>query len=178
MRSSRQRDIFITHDLGVIAEVCDEVMVMYAGMVAEKASVYELFQSPTHPYSQGLLSAIPRLDLPPKQKLQTIAGVVPDLVALPLIVCDEPVSALDVSIQSQILNLLLELQERLGLTYIFIAHNLSVVRHIADRIIVMYLGNVVEIIEAEAIVDTPMHPYTQALGSAIPIADPTVRKKK
>ncbi len=95
-----------------------------------------------------------------------------------LIVCDEPVSALDVSIQSQILNLLLELQHRLGLTYLFIAHDLSVVKHISDRIIVMYLGTVVEMIEANAIVETPLHPYTQALISAIPVANPRSRKKK
>ena len=95
-----------------------------------------------------------------------------------LIVCDEPVSALDVSIQSQILNLLITLQKNLGLTYLFIAHDLSVVKHISDRIIVMYLGNVVEMIEAHSIMENPLHPYTQALVSAIPIANPTLRKKK
>ena len=95
-----------------------------------------------------------------------------------LIVCDEPVSALDVSIQSQILNLLISLQKNLGLTYLFIAHDLSVVKHISDRIIVMYLGHVVEMIEAHSIMENPLHPYTQALVSAIPIANPTLRKKK
>ncbi len=75
--------IFITHDLGVIAEMCDEVVVMYAGKVAEKATVYDLFKSPKHPYTQGLLSSIPSLDVPPKQKLQTIEGMVPELTALP-----------------------------------------------------------------------------------------------
>ena len=75
--------VFITHDLGVIAEICDQVMVMYAGKVAEKASVYDLFQDPKHPYTQGLLTAIPRLETPPKQKLPTIEGSVPDLMSLP-----------------------------------------------------------------------------------------------
>ncbi len=95
-----------------------------------------------------------------------------------LIVCDEPVSALDVSIQSQILNLLLDLQQSMGLTYIFIAHDLSVVKHISDHVIVMYLGHVVEFIEAKIINQNPLHPYTQALVSAIPIPDPTIKKKK
>ncbi len=88
-----------------------------------------------------------------------------------LIVCDEPVSALDVSIQAQIINLFKELQEKLGLTYLFIAHDLAVVRHIADRIGVMYLGHIVEIMEAEELYLHPRHPYTRALLSAVPITD-------
>ena len=92
------------------------------------------------------------------------------------IICDEPISALDVSIQAQVINMLKELQESLGLTYLFIAHDLSVVKYISDRVIVMYLGTMVETAETEELYDHPMHPYTQALLSAIPEADPIKAK--
>lgn len=95
-----------------------------------------------------------------------------------LIVCDEPVSALDVSIQSQILNLLVELQQELGLTYLFIAHGLNVVKHISDRIGVMYLGKLVELADGEQLITRPLHPYTRTLLSAIPLPIPGIKKTR
>ena len=94
------------------------------------------------------------------------------------IVCDEPVSALDVSIQAQILNLMQDLQEQLGLTYMFITHDLSVVKHLSERIIVMYLGQIVEEAPPQELFDNPVHPYTKALLSAIPVPDPDVKMER
>jgi oligopeptide/dipeptide ABC transporter ATP-binding protein len=158
-------------------------------IVGEPLKVHRLVQS-NHDYEERVAELFRMVGLDPSMvdrvphefsggQRQRI-GVARALACDPsLIVCDEPISALDVSIQAQIINLLEELRARLeGLTYLFIAHDLSVVRHISHRVAVMYLGRIVEITDARVLYENPLHPYTRALLSAVPVADPFVEEKR
>jgi len=148
------------HGLASRAEVQDRVreLLETVGLPAEAGSRYP------HEFSGGQRQRI---------GIARALGLNPDLI-----VADEPVSALDVSIRAQVLNLLEELQDRFSLTYLFVSHDLAVVRHISDRIAVMYLGTIVEVASADSLYEQPLHPYTLALLSAIPIPDPVVEQRR
>ena len=142
----------------------DEVKAQVKEMMAKVGLLPNVINRYPHEFSGGQCQRI---------------GIARALILKPkMIICDEPVSALDVSIQAQVVNLLQELQKEFGLSLVFIAHDLSIVKHISDRVLVMYLGNAVELGESEAIFAEPKHPYTRALMSAVPIPDPKIERNK
>ena len=142
----------------------DEVLNQVRAMMAKVGLLPNVINRYPHEFSGGQCQRI---------------GIARALILKPkLVICDEPVSALDVSIQAQVVNLLKELQKEMGLSLVFIAHDLSVVKHISDRVLVMYLGNEMEMAKAEPLYDNPRHPYTKALLSAVPIPDPDLEKSK
>ncbi|MGY3717777.1 ABC transporter ATP-binding protein [Sutcliffiella cohnii] len=150
-----------THNIGQNAKERKEMVMDLLEKVGLNRTAYERYP---HEFSGGQRQRI---------------GIARAIAVNPkLIIADEPVSALDVSIQAQILNLFQDLQEQMGLTYIFIAHDLSVVKHISDKIGVMYLGRMVEFASKDDLFSNPSHPYTQALMSAVPVPDPTVKKER
>jgi ABC-type dipeptide/oligopeptide/nickel transport system ATPase component len=175
----RMATLFITHDLALAARYCERIVVMHAGHVVESATAKELFTSPRHPYTAQLLAATPcatlrlaLLDRFPHQLSggqKARVGIARAIALHPtLLVLDEPTSALDVSVQAVILRLLATLRQRLGMSYLFISHDLNVVRLLSDRVLVMYQGKIVEEGPAETIFNAPDRPYTRALLAALP----------
>jgi len=159
-----------------IGDAINEVLLVHKmkNSQARKARTIELLEMVS--LSQKFLSRYPHEFSGGQRQRIVIARAL--AVNPKLLICDEPVSALDISIQAQIINLMEELQENLKLTYLFIAHDLSVVKHISNRIAVMYLGKIVEIADRDELFDQPLHPYTKALLSAIPVCDPDVKRDK
>lgn len=142
----------------------DERKAMVRDMMAKVGLLPQMINRYPHEFSGGQCQRI---------------GIARAMILKPkMVVCDEPVSALDVSIQAQIVNLLMDLQQEMGLSLLFISHDLSVVRHVSHRVMVLYLGRVMEIADRDAIYAAPLHPYTQALISAVPVPDPDVEKNK
>jgi ABC-type dipeptide/oligopeptide/nickel transport system ATPase component len=144
--------LFVTHDLELAAAVCDRIAVMYAGYLVEDSPAASLHAEALHPYTAGLLASRPSaLACEPR-----------------VLVCDEAVASLDVSIQAQVLNLMSDIRDETGVTYLFISHDLAVVRQVSDDVIVMRTGHVVESGPTEQVLESPQHPYTKRLLAAIP----------
>lgn len=192
--------MLIAHDFEVVANLADRVAVMYEGKVVEEGDVRDIFYKYAHPYTRVLLKSLPKVDTDKNELLETVGlnkeyanrfphefsgeprqriGIARALaVETEFIVCDEPISVLDVSIRCQVINLLKRLQEERKFTYMFIAHDLNLVKYISDRIAVMYFGNLVELADSEEIYKYTLHSYSQALLDDVPIPDPDREEKR